>query len=86
MSDAQPSAVNELADGFWESILELSPTTATVYGDERYDDQLPDPGPVGRAKARSLMETTLAATTAMPTDDLSLEERISSTSSAWSAS
>ena len=53
MSEAQPSTVNDLADGFWESILELSPTTATVYGDERYDDQLPDPGPVGRAKARS---------------------------------
>src|SRR5438128_450483 len=43
------SAVNALADRFWESILALSPTTATVYGDERYNDRLPDPGPEGRA-------------------------------------
>jgi len=51
------SAVNALADGFWESILEMSPTTATVYGDQRYDDRLPDPGPVGREKLRRVLTT-----------------------------
>ena len=39
------SPVNALADRFWEAILELNPTTATLYGDERYADRLEDPGP-----------------------------------------
>ena len=39
----QPDAntpVNQLAERFWESILELQPTLATTYGDERYGDRL----------------------------------------------
>jgi uncharacterized protein (DUF885 family) len=75
-TSSDPSPVNALADGFWESILALSPTTATVYGDERYDDRLPDPGPEGRAEARSLAEETRARADAMPTDGLTVEERI----------
>ena len=70
------SAVDELADRFWEAVLELNPTTATVYGDERYNDRLEDPSPAGRAKARRLMEETKAAAEAIPTDGLSVEERI----------
>ena len=60
------SAVDALADRFWESILELSPTTATVYGDERYADRLPDPGPAGRQKTRRLMESTRGEADAIP--------------------
>lgn len=76
MPDVPPSAVNTLADRFWEGILELSPITATVYGDERYDDQLPDPGPERRANARRLMESTLAQTATIHAEGLTLEERI----------
>jgi threonine aldolase len=43
--DLASSPVEQLADHFWEAILELNPTTATVYGDERYADRLEDPGP-----------------------------------------
>jgi len=46
--------------GGGEGVLELSPTTATVYGDERYADRLEDPSPAGRARARRLMEGTKA--------------------------
>ena len=42
--------VDDLADRFWEAILELNPTTATFYGDDRYADRLEDPGPEGRAE------------------------------------
>jgi uncharacterized protein (DUF885 family) len=70
------SVVNELADRFWEGILEMSPTTATVYGDERYNDRLPDPGPEGRAKARRLAEETRREANAISTDGLSVEDRI----------
>ncbi len=70
------SPVDQLADRFWEAILELNPTTATVYGDERYADRLEDPSPAGRAKARRLMVETKAAAEAIPPDGLSVEERI----------
>ena len=70
------SPVNQLADRFWESILELNPTTATFYGDERYADRLEDPGPEGRARSRALMIRTAAAATAIETDGLPTEDRI----------
>jgi uncharacterized protein (DUF885 family) len=75
-SDLPTSPVNELADRFWESILELNPTTATVYGDERYDDRLEDPSPAGRAKTRALMERTKTEAGAISPDGLSIEDRI----------
>jgi uncharacterized protein (DUF885 family) len=70
------SAVDQLADGFWERFLELSPISATFNGDTRYDDRLPDPGPEGRARARRLardMQTTAAG---IPDDGLGVEDRI----------
>jgi uncharacterized protein (DUF885 family) len=71
-----PSAVDELADRFWDGILELNPTTATFYGDDRFADRLEDPGPEGRARARALMERTSAEAAGIPTDGLSTEDRI----------
>ena len=76
LSEHPSTPVNNLSDRFWEGILELNPTTATVYGDDRYDDRLEDPGPAGRAKARQLMERTKAEAEAIPTDGMRLEERI----------
>jgi uncharacterized protein (DUF885 family) len=70
------SPVDQLGDRFWESILELNPTTATVYGDERYNDRLEDPSPAGRAKARRLMERTKAEAEAISPAGLSVEDRI----------
>jgi uncharacterized protein (DUF885 family) len=70
------TAVNAIADRFWEGLLRESPTTATVYGDERYDDLLDDPGPAGRAAARALRERTLAEVAEIPIDGLPVEERI----------
>jgi uncharacterized protein (DUF885 family) len=74
----QPAAnpVDALAERFWERFLELSPTTATIYGDERYADRLEDPGPDGRAAMRRLMEETLAEADAIPADGLPVEDRI----------
>jgi uncharacterized protein (DUF885 family) len=72
----QPSAVNELAQRFWEGILELNPTTATFYGDERYADRLEDPSAAGRARARAHMERTASEAADIPVDGLSTEERI----------
>jgi uncharacterized protein (DUF885 family) len=68
--------VNALADRFWEAILELNPTTATFYGDDRYADRLEDPGPAGRARVRALMERTADEATAIDTVGLPTEDRI----------
>jgi uncharacterized protein (DUF885 family) len=73
---ATSSAVDQLAEDFWDRFLELSPITATVYGDHRWDDKLPDPGPEGRARARDLAEWVQAEAEAIPDDGLPVEERI----------
>ena len=70
------SPVDDLAARFWESFLELNPTTATQYGDERYGDLLDDPGPAGRAAMRSLAERTRAEALAIEPEGLSVEDRI----------
>lgn len=72
----QGSAVEALADRFWEGVLEHNPTTATFYGDERFADRLEDPSPDGRAAVRALMQRTADEAAAMPIDDLPTEERI----------
>jgi uncharacterized protein (DUF885 family) len=71
-----PSSVDQIADGFWERFLELSPISATVYGDDRYDDRLPDPGPEGRAKARQWALDLQAAARSIPDEGLTVEDRI----------
>jgi uncharacterized protein (DUF885 family) len=65
-----------LATHVWERTLELNPTLATVYGDERFDDRLDDPGPVGRAARRELAEEAIARATAIDPTSLVDEERI----------
>lgn len=65
-----------LAERTWERTLELNPTLATIYGDERFDDRLDDPGPVGRAARRALADQTFAAASAIPAASLDEEERI----------
>jgi uncharacterized protein (DUF885 family) len=70
------TAIDQIATQFWEGFLELSPITATQYGDERYADRLPDPGPVGRAKMRALAEATRSAALGVDETGLSIEDEI----------
>ncbi len=77
MTETLPtSRADDIAVRFWEDLLELAPTTATVYGDDRYDDRLDDPGPEGRAALRALSERVLAEVRAVDVDDLAVEDRI----------
>jgi len=71
-----PSRIDEIAARFWEDYLRLNPTTATVYGDDRYDDVLEDPGPEGRAAVRALFEGASREAQAIPEDGLPVEDRI----------
>ena len=70
------TAVTQLADRFWEGVLERSPITATIYGDERYDDRLPDLGPNGRAADEAAYRETLESARAIPGDGLDPESVI----------
>ena len=71
-----PSAVDQLADGFWDRYLAISPLMATMTGDDRYDDQLPDPGPGGRDRLRALAIEVRDAALAIPSEGLSVEDEI----------
>ena len=70
------AAVNELADRFWEGILERDPTWATLLGDERHNDRWPDLGPDGRAADEAAYRSALAEAAAIPADGLAPEQVI----------
>ncbi|HEY8169747.1 MAG TPA: DUF885 domain-containing protein [Candidatus Limnocylindria bacterium] len=70
------AAVNDLADRFWEGILERDPLTATILGDERYGDRWPDLGPDGRAADEAAFRGTLAEAREIPADELEPEQVI----------
>jgi uncharacterized protein (DUF885 family) len=69
-------SVNELADRFFEGLLERDPLWATILGDERWDDRLPDIGPEGRAADQAAYRETLAEAQAIPADGLEVEQVI----------
>jgi uncharacterized protein (DUF885 family) len=70
------SVVDDIAERFWEDYLRLSPLTATVYGDDRYDDRLEDPGPAGREAVRAVAARVRSEVDAIPDEGLSVEDRI----------
>jgi uncharacterized protein (DUF885 family) len=69
-------AVDRLADEFWEGYLERHPMTATLLGDERYDDRLPDLGPEGRAADEAAFRAVLAGAEEIGDDGLDPEATI----------
>jgi uncharacterized protein (DUF885 family) len=54
------SAAGELAERFWEGLLEIEPILGTWVGDERYDDRLPDPSEEGLARRKEFFGGALA--------------------------
>ncbi|HEX9374631.1 MAG TPA: DUF885 domain-containing protein [Actinomycetota bacterium] len=49
----------ELADRYWDALLELDPILATQVGDQRFDDRLPDTSEEGVARARAVHRAAL---------------------------
>jgi uncharacterized protein (DUF885 family) len=70
------AAVNDLADRFWEGLLERDPLWATVLGDERYNDRWPDLGEAGRAADRAAYSSTLDEARGIPGEALEAEQLI----------
>jgi len=70
------AAVTELADAFWEGVLQRDPVQATILGDDRYDDRLPDIGPDGRAANAAALRDVLGKAQAIGPDGLNVESVI----------
>ncbi len=70
------TAVNQLADRFWEGVLERDPLLATVLGDERYNDRWPDLGPDGRADDAAFLREMLSDAQAITAEGLDPEQVI----------
>ncbi|HEX2141736.1 MAG TPA: DUF885 domain-containing protein [Candidatus Limnocylindria bacterium] len=70
------AAVNELADRFFEGVLEREPIFATILGDDRYDDRLPDLGAQGRADEAAAYRGVLAEAEAIDPAALGVEQVI----------
>jgi uncharacterized protein (DUF885 family) len=70
------AAVNELADRFWEGSLERDPVYATILGDDRWDDRLPDLGEAGRSADAAAFRETLTDAEAIGADGLEAEQVI----------
>jgi len=70
------AAVNDLADRFWDGVLERDPMWATVLGDERFNDCWPDLGADGRAAEEAAYRSVLVEAQAIPPDGLDPEQII----------
>jgi uncharacterized protein (DUF885 family) len=70
------AAVNDLADRFWDGVLERDPLWATILGDERFNDRWPDLGADGRAKDEAAFRSVLDEARRIPADGLDPEQVI----------
>jgi uncharacterized protein (DUF885 family) len=70
------AAVNDLADRFWEGILERDPLWATLLGDERYNERWPDLGASGRAADEAALRAALDEARRIPDHGLDPEQTI----------
>ena len=70
------AAVNELADRFFDGVLERNPVFATILGDDRWDDRLPDLGSDGRAADAAAFREVLAKAEAIDPATLEAEQVI----------
>ena len=73
---ATVSPVRDLADRFWNWFLERQPIYATALGYERFDDQLPDPSPAGRAEEVAGLQQLLVDAQAIDRKVLDTEDTI----------
>ncbi len=70
------AAVNDLADRFWEGVLRRDPVSATILGDERFNDTWPDLGATGRAEEEQFMRAAMAEAREIPSEGLAPEQVI----------
>jgi uncharacterized protein (DUF885 family) len=70
------AALRQLADDYWEGALRRNPILATFFGDYRFNDLLPDIGPLGRAEEESALQAILPRLEPLERDQIELEDQI----------
>jgi uncharacterized protein (DUF885 family) len=65
-----------LADAYWQRRLRADPIEATLIGDRRYDDQLPDPGPEANQREIDDLADLAARVRALPTERMASVDRV----------
>jgi uncharacterized protein (DUF885 family) len=75
VSDEVETKARELADRFWEQLLDVEPLLATAVGDERFDDRLPDPSESGLRRREEIHRSALEEAAALDGPSLSVEAR-----------
>jgi uncharacterized protein (DUF885 family) len=68
-------AARRLADRYWDEVLSLEPVLATIVGDHRFDDLLPDPSEEGRARRHTIESNALRESRALDKRTLGMVER-----------
>ncbi len=68
--------LDRLCAEYWEGNLEASPVTATILGDRRYDDRLPDLSPAATARDQKRLESVLSRVQALDAKALSPADRL----------
>ena len=71
-----PSAIDSLAERFWDGFQERNPLWATVLGDERWDDRLDDPTEAGRERELAAIDEVERGADDVDSPDLPTEDRI----------
>jgi uncharacterized protein (DUF885 family) len=64
-----------VVEAYWDRFLAIEPLFATMVGDSRFDDALPDPGEDGRAERYRVHAGLLASADGIDVSSLSPEER-----------
>ncbi|HEX8100842.1 MAG TPA: DUF885 domain-containing protein [Actinomycetota bacterium] len=75
-NDAEQAAL-DLANRFWEHLLEEEPLLGTEVGDERFDDRLPDPSEEGLNRQQQLYQGALNEAQTIDRGSLSEDARTS---------
>jgi uncharacterized protein (DUF885 family) len=74
--NAAATPAYQFAERAWDDFLALNPMWATAQGDERWDDQLGDPGPAGRAAELALSQEWDAEMARLDGPGLSVEDSV----------
>ncbi|WP_231386790.1 DUF885 family protein [Nocardia sp. BMG111209] len=66
----------DLADRYWDSVLEASPSTATLLGDRRFDDRIEDLSEAAEQRHLATLRALAAEAAALDPDRLTAVDRV----------
>jgi len=71
-------SLRALAEEYWETLLEASPTTATILGDHRYDDRIEDLSAEAETALRHRWDSIRRRLATFAGDGLEADDRVTS--------